>query len=141
MKKLLVPVFSLLLFSCGTKNVTENKEGFVLYEIIKQDEQGGASIQFYEVISESNEFKMLLNDKELKNKVTSSDIKTANFLLLNMGEKSSGGHFITLESVEETETEIIVDVKENYPSGMATSVMTYPLTVVKINSKKAIRFK
>ncbi|WP_291116850.1 protease complex subunit PrcB family protein [Flavobacterium sp. UBA6135] len=141
MKKILLPLVGLLLFSCSTKNKLENKEAFQLFEILKQDEQGGANIQFFEIITEPNEFKMLLNDKELRNKITSEDIKTSNFLLLNMGEKNSGGHFITLESVEETETEIIVAVKENYPSGMATSVMTYPLTVVKINSKKPIRFK
>ncbi|GGD24676.1 protease complex subunit PrcB family protein [Flavobacterium orientale] len=141
MKKILLPIVGLLLFSCSTKNKLENKEDSKLFEILKQDEQGGANIRFFEVITEPNEFKMLLNDKELKRKVAEEDIKTSNFLLLNMGEKSSGGHFLSLESVEETDTEIIVDVKENYPSGMATSVMTYPFMIVKINSKKTIRFK
>ncbi len=141
MKTGIISLIGLFLFSCGTKKTTAISDKTALFEVIKQDEFGGATIQFYEIISEPNEFKLLLNDSELKNKVKAADIKTANFLLLNMGEKNSGGHFISIVSVEETATEIVVVVKENYPSGLATTVMTYPLTIVRINSKKPIRFQ
>lgn len=137
MKKVIALVLcSVVLFSCGTKTNTTEKPP--LYEILKQEEQGGANFRFFEVITEQKEFKMMLNDPDLKRKIKASDIYTCNFLLLNMGEKNSGGHYITIENVEETETDIIITIKENAPKGMATTVMSYPLTIVKINSKKNI---
>ena len=84
---------------------------------------------------------MLLNDPDLKNKIKSSDIYTSNFLLLNMGEKNSGGYSFLIENIEETENDIIITIKENAPQGMATTVMTYPISIVKINSKKNIIIK
>ena len=87
------------------------------------------------------EFKMLLNDADLKKKIKAADIYTCNFLLLNMGTKSSGGYYFTIENIEEMENDIIITIKENEPKGMATSVMTNPLAIVKINSKKNIIIK
>lgn len=128
----------ILLFSCSPKITTESRP---LYEVLKQSELGGANFKFFEIITEQKEFKMMLNDPELKNKISQDDILTSNFLLLNMGEKNSGGYSITIENMEETDTDIIVTIKESTPKGLATTVMTYPMTIVKINSKKNIIIK
>lgn len=140
MKKIIaIASVCLLLFSCSTQKNTDDKPP--LYEILKQKEIGGANFRFFEIITEQKEFKMLLNDPDLKNKIKSSDIYTSNFLLLNMGEKNSGGYSFLIENIEETENDIIITIKENAPQGMATTVMTYPISIVKINSKKNIIIK
>jgi len=139
MKKINILFLTILLFSCGTqKNSSEGE--FALYEILKEDQFNGANFKFYEIISESKEFKLLLNDGDLKNKVNSKDILTSNFIVFNLGEKTTGGYAIQIKNVEETEDSIIVTVEEVAPKDVATTVMTYPMMVVKINSKKPIIF-
>lgn len=135
-----ISLIAIVLFSCGPKPSFNNEE-FKLFEVLKVDEFNGSKVRFYEVITESNEFKMILNDPELKGKVNPKDILTSNFVLLHMGEKNSGGFRLDIESLNETEDQIIIKVKEVSPQGMATTVMTYPLTVVKVNSKKPIIFQ
>jgi hypothetical protein len=46
---------------------------------------------------------MLQNDKKLKNKISAIDVQRSNFVILNMGEKSTGGYSVAVESVQETE--------------------------------------
>jgi PrcB C-terminal len=139
MKKCLVFVIFFILFSCAS---TSNKgSSSKLYEVLTQQNQGGASIRFFEILSEENEIKMLLNDDNLKKKIKSSDINISNFVILNLGEKSSGGYSATIEKMEETADKIIVTVKENNPAGNVTDEMSYPYIIVKINSKKEIVFK
>ena len=66
MKKLIF-LFSLtLIISCATKKVATVSS---LYEILTEQKDGGASIQFYEMITEEKEINMLLNDENLKNKI------------------------------------------------------------------------
>jgi hypothetical protein len=40
---------------------------------------------------------MLQNDKKLRSKIL--DVQKSNFVILNKGEKSTGGYAITIESV------------------------------------------
>jgi len=138
-KKFAIACICLVLFSCSIQK--ENTEKKPLYEILKQEEQGGANFRFFEMITEQKEFKMLLNDPDLKKKIKPTDIQTSNFLLLNMGEKNSGGYSFSIENIEETANDIILTIKENEPKGIATTVMTYPLSIIKINSKKNIIIK
>lgn len=139
MKKRIVTICLMMLcIACTTKKQVESMP---LYEILKQSEQGGADFQFYEIISEKKEFKMILNDPELRKKVKQDDILTANFILLNMGQKSSGGYYFSVENIEETPENIILTIQENAAKGMVTSVMTNPMCILKINSKKNIIIK
>lgn len=140
MKKVIIlALFGIVLIACAPKPIASEKTE--LFEILKQEEFGGAKFKFFEIITESKEFKMILNDPDLKKKVKADDIYTCNFLLLNMGSQNSGGYSISVESVEELENDVIVTIKENAPTGMATTVMTNPMTIVKINSKKNIIIK
>ena len=142
MKKGLLFGLSLILFSCGVSS-TKNSEKLPLFEVLTQQSDGGASIRFFEILTEPNEVKMLENDASLKNKIKPTDIKHSNFIVLNMGEKTSGGYTIGIESAVETDKNIIVTIKETKPESgsMVTQAFTNPFCVVRINSKKEIIIK
>ena len=141
MKKIALVFLTVLLFSCAS--TTKISEKRPLFEILTQQNDGGASIRFFEILSEPNEIKMLQGDENLKSKIGSNDIQTANFVILNMGQKTTGGYKIGIENVVETDKNIIITVKETTPEpgGMVTQVFTNPFCVVRINSKKEIIFK
>ena len=131
----------LTLGSCSAKKTTSGTKP--LYEVLTQQENGGGNIRFYEILSEEKEIIMLQGDENLKGKIDSADLKSANFIILNMGEKTHGGYSIGIDKVEETPDKIIVTVKETSaePGSMVTQAITYPYAVVKINSKKPIEIK
>jgi len=140
MRKFAALLVLTILASCGS---AADKGSKPLYEVLTQQSEGGAQVRFFEILTEEREIKMLLNDDNLKKKIKPADINTSNFVILNLGEQTSGGHSITVEKVEEKADKIIVTVKETAPAPgeMALSVMTYPYTIVKVNSKKPIEFK
>jgi hypothetical protein len=141
MKKVVFALLTVFLTSCSSSiKPTESKS---LFEVLTQQPDGGASIRFFEILSESKEIAMLQNDEKLKNKIHPNDTQTCNFVVLNMGEKTSGGYKIGVENVVETDKNIIITVKETIPdpNAMVSQVMTYPYCIVKINSKKEIIIK
>ncbi len=142
MKKAILITCGILLAACSTQKVVKNSD-HPLYEVLLQSDQDGAEFQFYEILTEAKEIKMLLSDPDLRKKIDDDDIETSNFVILNMGEKSSGGYSIGVNTVQEEADKIIVTVKETKPAegSMTTSVMTYPYAIVKINSKKKIEIK
>ena len=142
MKKLLIIFLTLFLFSCGASS-TKTSAANSLYEVLTQQADGGASIRFFEILSEQREIAMLQNDEKLKNKIKPTDIQTSNFIVLNMGEKTSAGYKIGIESAVETDKNIIITIKEIVPDSVSivTQEITTPYSVVKINSKKEIIIK
>ena len=140
MRKLVFILFVVVMVGCST---TKIKETNALYNVLVSSEYGGGNFRFYEIITEPKEFKMLLGDEELKKLVKENDIDSANFILLNMGEKTTGGYSIEIVSEEERIDKIVVTVKENAPKSgeNVTDVITNPYSVVKINSKKSIEIK
>jgi hypothetical protein len=141
MRKYLLILLVLFLYSCSS---TSNKsKSTPLYEILTQQSDGGASIRFFEILTEAKEIKMLENDENLKRKMKTNDINTCNFVILNMGEQNTGGYRIGIESVIETESHIIIRVKDEVPkpNEMNTQAFSNPYSVVRIHSKKEIIFK
>ena len=141
MKKVFLLLLTLVLFSCATTiNKTESKP---LFEVLTHQEDGGASIRFFEILSEPNEIVMLQNDPKLKNKISPNDIQTSNFIVMNMGEKATRGYKTEIESIVETDKNIIITTKEIIPepSTIVVEDITTPYCVVKINSKKEIIIK
>lgn len=142
MKRAIILLCSIFVISCSTnRKVAETKP---LFEVLTVKEDGGATIRFFEILSEEREIKMLQNDETLGKKIMGSDINSANFVILNMGEKTTLGYSITIEKVEETANQIIIFTKDNEPKVKAQEekeVFYYPHTIVKINSKKEIIIK
>jgi hypothetical protein len=142
MKQIIFIMSVTILFSCNSKKMVVLPQG-ELFEVIYQDEYKGAEFKFYEIITKPEEFKMLLKFDALKGKISENDILENNFLLLNMGEKSSGGFSITVSDVVEKDGKILIKVNESSPKDgeMVTMALTYPVCVVKIKSKKPIVFQ
>ena len=142
MKKVVLILATIVLASCGSSSIkkTDSKP---LYEVLTQQTDGGANIRFFEILSEPNEIAMLQNDDKLKNKIKPDDIKTSNFIVFNMGEKTAEGYKINIESAVETEKNIIITVKEITPESntIGTQEVKMPYCIVKINSKKDIIIK
>jgi len=141
MKKSAIALIALFLFACSSTKTDNSSK--LLYEVLTEQNNGGAEIRFFEILTESKEIKMLQADENLKNKIKPDDINKANFVILNLGEKSSGGHSIKVVKAEETATQIILTVTETSPKPgeMAMTVMSNPYTIVKVNSKKEIIIK
>ena len=133
-----------ILASCGASSI-RNTTNRPLFEILTQQNDGGASIRFYEILTEPDEIKMLQNDVRLKNKIDAFAIQNSNFIILNMGEKPTIGSSIWIENVQETDTNIIITLKETIPELNANTpvsqTLTNPFCVVKVNSKKQISIK
>lgn len=142
MKKISLLLLVLILFSCGATS-TKTTVKRPLFEVLTQQPNGGASIRFFEILTESNEIKMLENDEKLKNKIKPDDIQTSNFVILNMGEQPTSGFEIGVENTIETDKNIIITVKEKSPepNSIVNKVITNPYCVVRINSKKEIIIK
>lgn len=142
MKKIVVSLVTLAVISCGA-TATKSSDKNSLYEVLTQQSNGGASIRFFEILSEPDQIAMLQNDENLKNKISPNDIQTSNFLVLNMGEKTSGGYSIGIDTVVETDKNIVITIKETSPEPgtVVTQAFTNPFCVVKINSKKDIIFQ
>jgi hypothetical protein len=142
MKKVISVLIVFVLISCGAKK-TADSGSKILYEVLTEQSDGGGNIKFFEILTEPNEVKMLENDPLLAAKMKHDDINNSNYIILNMGEKNTGGYSIGVEKVEETDKNIIITVKENNPApdAMVLQVITYPYTVVKIHSKKEIIIK
>lgn len=142
MKKGSLILICLVLFSCATTMI-KNSANKPLFEILTEQSNGGANIRFFEILSEPNEIAMLQNDDKLKDKINSNDIQNSNFIVLNLGEKKSGGYGIKVESVVETDKNIIVTINEISPANDAinTQNITTPYSIIKINSKKEIIIK
>lgn len=141
MKKAVTTLLVLVLVSCSS--TIKQAEKKPLFEVLTQQSDGGANIRFFEILSEPNEIAMLQNDDKLKHKINSTDVQTSNFIVLNMGEKATGGYQIGVESAVETDKNIIITIKETIPESgeMTTQAITTPYCVVKINSKKEIVIK
>ena len=60
--------------------MTENQ----LYKVLVTSEYGGGNFRFYEIITDQKEFNMLLGDEEIKEFVKPGDIKTANFIFMEI---------------------------------------------------------
>lgn len=143
MKKLFSLVIVMtFLFCTSTKSIVETE----LYEILNYNNDGGDVIKFYEIITEPKEIQLLLSDPNLKRKIKASDIQTCNFIILNMGPMPEGNYNITIDKIEETDSAIIVYVKETIPQSVENNPSNqtdfiYPYSVIKIKSKKPIVIK
>ena len=141
MKKIIYILVIALLYSCSS---TKNGASKPLYEVLMVNNDGGANIKFYEVLTEPKEIKMLLGDETLRKRINSNDVTNSSFVILNSGPTLEKYNKVTIEKVIETPTQIEVYIKDNQKNIDAVQTdndTLYPYTVVKINSKKPIVIK
>jgi len=140
-KKIISILLVALLYSCSS---TKNIEKKPLYEVLLVNNDGGANIKFYEVLTEPKEIKMLLGDETLGKKIDSNVINNSSFVILNSGPTLENNNKVSIEKVIETPEQIEVYVKDsqkNIDAVQTDDDTLYPYTVVKINSKKPIVIK
>ena len=141
MKKIISTLVIALLSACSSTTNIANKP---LYEVLLVNNDGGSSIKFYEIFTESKEIKMLLGDETLRKKINADDITTSNFVIFNAGPTLEINNKVTIENVIETPTQIevyIKDAQKNIDAVQTDDETLYPYTVIKINSKKPIVIK
>ena len=141
MKKSILIIVFLFLISCSSSKKSVFQKS--LFEVLTEQADGGASIRFFEILTEPDEIKMLQNDPLLRNKIKADDIQNSNFIIFNSGEILNGGTKIEIESVVETDEKVFVSIKEiAIELGKnRDQIYTNPYFVVKINSKKEIIIK
>ncbi len=141
MRKVIPIVVVLFLAACSAPKDTAKKP---LYEVLTTNDDGGANIKFYEILTEPKEIMMLLGDETLRKKIKKDDTTNSSFIILNSGPTKESYNRIKVERVEETATEIIVYVKDtqvNAKPNPADDAISFPYTIIKINSKKPIVIK
>jgi hypothetical protein len=106
MKKIFFLLYVILLVSCSA-TITRDTVKKPLFEVLTQQSDGGANINFTRYWRNQMKIKMLQNDKNwgVKLVLLMFKIKFCNF---EYGRKITGGYSITIESVVET------DKKYNY---------------------------
>ena len=141
--KLKIIIFLLFFSTIACKTIATNNSKNKLYEILFQGQYGGESYNFYEIIVDEKDFRKVLSEELILNKVKKEDIKRSNFLYLSLGEKNTAGYGISVSNVEEFKEKIIVTISKMQPapSSVLTQALTYPFCIVKINSKKIIEIK
>ena len=141
MRKVIPAVLVLFLVSCSSTKTVVNKP---LYEVLTTNNDGGAHIKFYEILTEPKEIMMLLGDESLRKKIKKDDTNNSSFIILNSGPTKESYNRVKVEKVVETDTAILVYVKDTQKSteeNLADESISYPYTIIKINSKKPIVIK
>lgn len=130
-----------VLVACSSGKKAASKP---LFEVLTVNNDGGANIKFYEVLSEPKEISMLLSDETLSKKIKPSDTTASTFVILNAGPTRETANHIQVDKVLETATEIQVYIKDtqtNTPIDLSDDETLYPYTILKINSKKPVVIK
>jgi hypothetical protein len=140
-RALALTCIALFLMACSSG---KSGAGKPLFEVLTVNDDGGANIKFYEVLSEPKEINMLLGDETLRKKIKPTDTTASTFVILNAGPTRETANHIKIVKVLETATEIQVfvnDTQNNTPIDLSDEDTRYPYTIVKINSKKPIVIK
>lgn len=140
--RIIIPLLALIaLYACSTSKTTAP---LPLYEVLVTNNDGGANIKFYEILTEPKEIMMLLGDETLQKKIKSQDTQKSSFIILNSGPTKETYNRVKVEKVVETPTEIVVYVKDTQKpteADLSNENIIYPYTIIKINSKKPIVIK
>lgn len=141
MKKVIVLIAIVFLYSCSSNKSVANKS---LYEVLTINNDGGANIKFYEILTEPKEIMMLLSDEALRKKIKSDDTQNSSFVILNAGPTNESNNKISIQKVIETPAQIeiyITDSQKNISAELSNDTTFHPYTIIKINSKKPIVIK
>lgn len=142
-KMYLIPVL-FLVFACNCmKKSTENKDSkSAMFSVLHSSNYQGRENESNVVIRNEQELKKLYQSVG-KEKYPEIDFNKNQVAALFLGTKTSGGYSVSVERVEENETQIIIYKKIDAPKPgeNVTMALTNPFVIVEIYSKKEIVFK
>ena len=126
--------FLFLIISCSPpKKIMDTT-----FTIIYNNQIGGSENAGHMVIQDNESYIQFIESLKLEETQFANflkvDFKKKNVLVLNQGQKNSGGYEITIESIVNDNDTIIVKKKETGPKKgeMATSVITTPFCIALI---------
>ena len=132
--------FILLLFSCSApKKISDTT-----FTIIYNNQIGGAEKAGHLVIRDNESYIQYIESLKLEESQFANflkvDFKRKNILVLNLGQKNSGGYEISIESISNIGDTIIVKKKESGPKkgAIATTVITTPYCIALIPKGKKL---
>src|SRR5690606_11463368 len=127
---------ALLVMACSS---TKDAKA-ITYNVLTDSNYGGKKSQSFQVIDNHDDLKKLYNavGDEL---VPNIDFAKYRIVALFMGEKTSGGYTIGIESIRQEKGKVIVKVKKTYPDGMATMALSQPYMIAQVKTTRKIEFE
>ncbi|MCL9807614.1 hypothetical protein NAT51_18980 [Flavobacterium amniphilum] len=145
MKKTIAQLLCMLFFiSCGpgksTAPSSANGKGY--HEVIYYNLYNGSPKKSFRVIKNFEDYKAVFLPLNVK-KIPKIDFETQNVLVLNVGKNDKALYAVDVEKIIEDSNKLIVLLRKlDFPKEMADKkVNYYPITIVKIKSKKDIILK
>ncbi|NER15904.1 protease complex subunit PrcB family protein [Spongiivirga citrea] len=154
MNKMVLILLTALMAACGPvkqqngnmEEASSENQKQVSFEVLVQHSHGGYDKPQIKVIKEPTELQAVYAKINMTRRpgfpIPEVDFDKEMIIGLYMGEKNSGGYSISIDSVEETKNELIINVKESEPGLVATTVICQPFCIVKMpTTKKEVVFK
>jgi hypothetical protein len=137
-------IFSLLVTTLFyNKKEAKVKQTKVSFEVIYKNQYNGLSEKFNQLITNEEDYKVFMKSID-NDKISVVDFSLYSVVVLNMGEKTSSGFDIEPRKIiEDKNGQLKLIVKETYPqrNQKVANVMTTPICIVKVQSKKDIIIK
>ena len=120
----------------ATKNENEH------YEVVYYNLYTGSPKKSFRLIKNFEDYKAVFLNLRVS-KIPRIDFETQNVLVCNVGENEKGLYAVQVEKVVEDSNKLIVVLRKmDFPKEMVNKkVNYYPITIVKIKSKKEVILK
>lgn len=138
----ITPFFILLLVACSTPKLTVLKTSF---HTLYKSANGGTERSSYSHISNNEDFIKLIDNLKIDpsnfNSLASIDFKDNDVIVLNQGQKSSGGFSIDVASVAWDNDVLLIKKLEKIPAKgeIVTMALTTPYCITVIPKAKEIK--
>ncbi len=144
-----------LLFSCiiqdtkrqPSKYAVKKPAHAIFFNVIKEGTNSGFKAKLNQVIKTQEKFKKVWNKIDVnftkKEALPKIDFNKQMLAFVALGEQTSGGYAVKINSVTENKKNIIIDVTEIKPGKtcITTSVMTYPYQLLTLEkTSKSVQF-
>ncbi|MGX7666563.1 protease complex subunit PrcB family protein [Flavobacterium pedocola] len=137
-----------VLASCNSsKEMTQKNSNDTTFKVIYSSEYGGDEKEGFEVIDSEAKLKSFYSRIQLDSEVSSSfekiDFETSNILVLHLGQKTTGGYNVSVESIESVEDKLQVKRKIIAPKQgeFVTTALTNPYCIVSLPKKSEYLIK
>jgi len=139
MKKL--AALSLVLVTLIGCSAQKSKGGDNAYTILKQDAYGGREVACNETITSQAQLSKMYSELNLED-VPAIDFKKNNVVALFLGQKSTGGYSISIDSLIIKNNTTVIIVLKSPPSGDIVSMaLTAPYCIASIPKTDKVLFQ